>query len=98
MTSPELCFLSAKLLARMIRDRDVSVHEVMEAHLARIEEVNPKVNAIITLISDEALEGARLADEALARGEDPGPLFGLPIAHKDQTLTKGIRTTFGSPS
>jgi len=97
MTSLEICFLPANLLSGMIRDRDVSVQEVMEAHLARIEEVNPKVNAIITWIPEEALRQARLADEALARGEDPGPLFGLPIAHKDLTLTKGIRTTFGSP-
>ncbi len=97
MTSSEICFVPAKSLAGMIRDRKVSVHEVMEAHLARIEEINSKVNAIITLISDEALRQARLADEVLARGEDLGPLFGLPIAHKDLTLTKGIRTTFGSP-
>jgi len=97
MTSVEICFLPANLLAGMIRDRSVSVREVMEAHLARIEEVNSKVNAIVTLIPDEALRQARLADEALAWGEDPGPLFGLPIAHKDLTLTKGIRTTFGSP-
>jgi amidase len=97
MTSSEICFGPANLLAGMIRDRDVSVQEVMEAHLARIEQVNSKVNAIITLIPDEALRQARLADAALARGENPGPLFGLPIAHKDLTLTKGIRTTFGSP-
>ena len=81
----------------MIRDRAVSVREVMEAHLARIEEVNPKVNAIVTSIPDEALRQARLSDQALARGEDRGPLFGLPIAHKDLALTRGIRTTFGSP-
>ncbi len=97
MTTAEICFLPAKELGGMIRDRELSVYEVMEAHLARIEEVNPKVNAIITLTQDEALRQARLADEALARGEDPGPLFGLPIAHKDLALTKGIRTTFGSP-
>jgi amidase len=97
MTSSEICFKSANLLAGMIRHRDVSVREVMEAHLARIEEVNPKVNAVVTWIPEEALRQARLADEALARGEDPGPLFGLPMAHKDLALTKGLRTTFGSP-
>lgn len=97
MRDSEICFVPANRLAGMIRNRHVSVREVMEAHLARIEEVNSKVNAIITLIPEIALKQARLADEALARRTDPGPLFGLPIAHKDLTLTKGIRTTFGSP-
>lgn len=97
METSELCFLPAGELAAMIRDREVSVREVMEAHLARIEAVNPKVNAIVTLTADEAMRQARLADQGPARGRDPGPLFGLPIAHKDLALTKGIRTTFGSP-
>ncbi len=93
----EICFSPAKALARMIRDRVVSAREVMEAHLSRIEEVNPKVNAIVTCTAEEALKQARMADRALDRREDCGPLFGLPIAHKDLALTKGIRTTFGSP-
>jgi amidase len=97
VTGSGICFQTAKRLAGMIRDRQVSVREVVEAHLVRIKEVNPKVNAIVTLTSDEALLQARLADEALAAGKDLGPLFGLPIAHKDLALTKGIRTTFGSP-
>ena len=62
----------------------------------QIERVNPTVNAIVTLIAEQALERAREADEALARGEPAGALHGLPIAHKDLQLTKGIRTTFGS--
>ncbi len=69
----------------------------MEAHLAQIERVNPRVNAVVTMIADRALEQAALADERQARGEPLGPLHGLPIAHKDLVLTKGVRTTFGSP-
>jgi amidase len=67
------------------------------AHLDRIARVNPGVNAIVTLVADRAMACARAADEALARGEAIGPLHGLPIAHKDLQITKGIRTTFGSP-
>ena len=69
----------------------------MEVHLAQIERVNPKVNAIVTLIPEKALDMADVADQALGRGEQVGPLHGLPIAHKDLVLTKGIRTTYGSP-
>lgn len=97
MTTTDLCFLSATELAHHIRTKSVSCREVMEAHLAQIERVNPKVNAIVTLLPERALEHARQADEAIARGDEIRPLHGLPIAHKDLMLTKGIRTTFGSP-
>ncbi len=93
----ELNFATARELARRIREREVSASEVLEAHLARIEQVNPLVNAIITLLPDRAREQAAAADAALARGDAVGPLHGLPIAHKDTTETKGIRTTKGSP-
>ncbi|HEX4985488.1 MAG TPA: amidase [Burkholderiales bacterium] len=97
MHSEELCFLPAFELARRIRARQVSAVEVMDAHLAQIERVNPSVNAIVTLLPEAARAGARAVDDAIACGEDPGPLAGLPVAHKDLTPAKGVRTTFGSP-
>ena len=93
----DICLLSAVELARLIRAKQLSAREVVGAHLAQIERVNPTVNAIVTLVADQAMERARIADENLALGRDIGPLHGLPIAHKDLQPTKGIRTTFGSP-
>src|SRR5919109_2719494 len=93
----ELWFADATELAGRIARREVSVTEVVRAHLAQIERVNPKVNAIVTLTAERALEDARAKDAALAAGERPGPLFGLPVVHKDLVPTRGIRTTFGSP-
>src|SRR5690349_10380528 len=81
----------------MIRAKQVSAREVMQAHLAQIERVNPQVNAVVTLVADKAMADATAADEELARGKARGPLHGLPIAHKDLVATKGIRTTQGSP-
>jgi amidase len=96
MPDTELCFLTATELARRIRVKDLSARELMAAHLAQIDRVNPQVNAIVTLLPEQAMEQAKRADEALARGEEIGPLHGLPIAHKDLVPTKGIRTTYGS--
>jgi amidase len=69
---------------------------VMEAHLARIEAVNPQVNAIVTLHAEQAMAAALAADEAQARGGPLGPLHGLPVVHKDLIMTRGMRTTYGS--
>jgi amidase len=93
----ELCYLSAVDLAARLRTRDVSARDVMAAHLARIERMNPKVNAIVTLVADRAMADAARADETLARSGPRGPLHGLPVAHKDLVDTEGIRTTRGSP-
>ena len=93
----DICFLSARELARRIRDRELSAREVTEAHLGRIEAVNPRVNAIVTLTADRALREADEADALLASGTEPPPLLGLPVAHKDTHETAGVRTTSGSP-
>src|SRR5262245_42297805 len=97
MDSSELCFMTATEMARHLRNKDLSAREVLDAHLHQIERINPKLNAIITLVPEQAQENARLADEAIAHGEPTGPLHGLPVAHKDLQETKGIRTTYGSP-
>jgi amidase len=93
----DICFMNAVEIAAQIKRKKLSAREVMEAYLKQIDRVNPKVNAIVTLIADQAMERARNADEAQARGASLGPLHGLPIAHKDLVETAGIRTTFGSP-
>ena len=98
MSNTEICFLTATELAARIRAKELSVREVVEAHLAQIERVNPKVNAIVTHADlTEVMDQADAADAALARGEDVGPLHGLPVAHKDLVETEGMRTTYGSP-
>ena len=94
-SSSDLCAWPATELARAIAARAISAVEVMDAHLARIDRVNPAVNAVVTLLPDAARRGAEEADAAIARGDALGPLHGLPVAHKDLTWTKGIRTTFG---
>lgn len=93
----DICFLPATELARRIRARELSAVEVMETHIAQIERVNPALNAVVTLLPEQALEQAKAADAALDRGEEVGPFHGLPMLHKDTNETAGIRTTFGSP-
>ena len=84
-------------MAALIRRKQLSAREAVAAHLKQIERVNAQVNAIVTLVAEQAMENARRADEAQARGEPLGRLHGLPVAHKDLFETAGIRTTFGSP-
>ncbi|HXV63595.1 MAG TPA: amidase [Vicinamibacteria bacterium] len=96
MSPSPLCFLPARELARLVRVKEVSAVELLQAHLDQIERVNPKVNAIVTLVPELARERARLLDERAMRGESLGPLHGIPLAVKDLERTRGIRTTFGS--
>jgi amidase len=93
----ELCELTAVDLAALLARKQASAREVMSAHLAQIERLNSKVNAIVTLVADQAMANAVKADESIARGEAVGVLHGLPVAHKDLVETAGIRTTYGSP-
>ena len=93
----ELCFMSAADLAALIRTRKVSVREVMSAHLDRIRQVNPKVNAIVAKLDDErCLALAEAADRIAAKGQPLPPLFGLPIAFKDLQPAVGFPFTRGS--
>jgi len=92
-----ICWMSTVEMARLIRAKKLSAREALAAHLKQIERVNPRVNAIVTLVAEMAEKAAARADEVQARGAKLGPLHGLPAAHKDLRSTRGIRTTFGSP-
>jgi amidase len=93
----DVCYLTATEMARLLRRKELSAREVLEAHLRQIERLNPQINAIVTLVEGKARKRAAELDEEAAHGRFAGPLHGLPIAHKDLLETKGIRTTFGSP-
>ena len=96
--SSDLCFLSGRELARLIRTRGLSAREVMAAHLQRIARVNPRINAIVAKLDDDAcLALADEADRRLAGGGDVGALHGLPIAFKDTEAAVGFPWTRGSP-
>jgi amidase len=93
-----LCLRTATEQASALRSGACSARELVEAHLARIERVDPLVNAIVTRTPERALAAADAADRRRARGDDLPRLHGLPIAHKDLQDTAGVRTTYGSPS
>ncbi len=97
MPSPEeLCYTPAHQIAELVKNKKISPVEVIETFIRRIEEINPKINAYCTVAGDYALEKARQAEEAVMSGGPVGALHGVPVSIKDVTLTKGIRTTFGS--
>ncbi|OTP68319.1 amidase [Caballeronia sordidicola] len=92
----DLFFQDATALAELIRTKEVSPVEVMQAHLDRIAAVNPKVNAIVT-VADEALKIAKAAEAAVLAGDELGPLHGVPFTVKDSIDTAGVLTQRGSP-
>jgi aspartyl-tRNA(Asn)/glutamyl-tRNA(Gln) amidotransferase subunit A len=96
MNKTDLPFLSAAALRALIRKQEISPVEATTAYLDRIDAIDGKLHSYITVCRDEALQAAREAEQAAARGEWRGPLHGVPFAVKDQFWTKGIRTTGGS--
>jgi Asp-tRNA(Asn)/Glu-tRNA(Gln) amidotransferase A subunit family amidase len=95
MRATELCYLDASELATKLRAREISSEEVVRAHLGRLDAINPKINAIVTVAGD-AIERARAADRALGAGAEVGPLHGIPVTIKDSLDTAGLRTARGS--
>ena len=89
MSSGLICLETATQLARKIRLGELSCESVMQAHLEQVEQLNPRINAIVTLLPEQAMESARSADAMLATGKQVGLLHGLPVAHKDLALTRG---------
>jgi amidase len=87
---------SARELARLIASRAVSPVEVLDAHVKVIEAINPRLNAFVTLAVEQAREAARSAEAVVMKGGTLGSLHGLPTGIKDNALTAGMRTTFGS--
>jgi Asp-tRNA(Asn)/Glu-tRNA(Gln) amidotransferase A subunit family amidase len=92
----DLLYASATEQALLVREREVSPVELVEAHLTRIEERNPALNAFVILKADDARAQALAAEEALARGDSVGPLHGVPFSCKESILSAGDRTTVGS--
>ena len=92
----ELTSFSATTLARFIRTNLVSSVAVVDAHMARLEAVNPKLNAVVQLRAEAARQQARAADEAVSRGERVGPLHGVPITIKDSLDAAGLVSTWGT--
>jgi aspartyl-tRNA(Asn)/glutamyl-tRNA(Gln) amidotransferase subunit A len=96
MAISELCMMSAVEMAHAIRTRDVSTQALIDTVLARIDQLNPRLNAYCTLMADKAREAACQADADLAAGIEVGPLHGVPVSIKDNLYVKDSRTTFGS--
>jgi len=96
MKTSSLTFATIEELAPLLAKKKISPVELAQWCLARIEKLNPQLNAFLTVTAEEALAEARLAERELARGRRRGPLHGIPIALKDNIWTRGIRTTAGS--
>ena|ERR1700758_4329342 len=96
MTDDRVCLRPAAELAEMIRRRELSSRELLELFLARVDRINPAVNAVVTLDREAAFTAAARADEQTAAGGPLGPLHGLPITIKDAIEVGGLRSTGGA--
>ena len=96
MDGAQICYLPAVELASLIARREISPVEATRAVLERIDAWEPHINAFITVAGDQAMDAARAAEDAVMRGDDLGPIHGVPYSVKDLLNTAGARTTFGS--
>ena len=96
MNKGDIPFLSAAEISDLVRVKEVSPVEVTEAYLERVDDLDFRFNSYLTVCRDEALQAARDAEQAIARGNHLGPMHGIPVAVKDQLWSKGIRSTGGS--
>ena len=85
-------------LVDLIKNKELSSVELLEALLKRVEQVNPDLNAVVALDTDRAMDKAKKADEAVSKGEDMGPLHGLPMTIKDAYSVEGMVSTGGNPA
>jgi aspartyl-tRNA(Asn)/glutamyl-tRNA(Gln) amidotransferase subunit A len=97
MRGDDLCYLELAEVAKLIQSNELSIEEVTIAVLDRIDALNPVLNCFITVLRDSAMASATALQAELRSGQRRGPLHGIPISLKDNILTKGIRTTAGSP-
>ncbi|MCB1429092.1 MAG: amidase, partial [Nitratireductor sp.] len=96
-TGPELCALSAREAVKLLKRKEVSPAEMLDAAFERIAQVEPSVNAVVATCEDRARKAVqRLAVDERINGREPGWLAGLPIAIKDLTMVSGVRTTYGN--
>ena len=91
-----LCFVPAHKLRAAIKKKEISPVEIVKTILARLEKINPQINAFCTVVPEMALRAAQIAEAEITQGQDIKPLHGIPVSIKDLTITAGIRTTFGS--
>lgn len=96
MLSEKILFSSVRELGQMIRARKISVSELAQSYLDRLETIGPKLGALVTLMRDHAMEQAKAGEKELKAGRDRGPLHGIPFGVKDLLATQGVPTTWGA--
>ena len=97
MNKTDLPFLSISELSGLMASKEVSPVEATEAYLERIEALDGRLHAYVTVTAEEALKASKAAEQEILQGNHRGPMHGVPVAVKDQIQTAGILTTGGSP-